>query len=118
VFRRAKPAIVGVEILAGQIKPKVPLVNAKGKDLGEIMQIQDKGKAISEAKTGMQVAISMEKPVVGRHINEGDILYVKVPESHAKMLLTTFQNRLSPEEFDVLNELVTIMRSKSPFWAS
>jgi translation initiation factor 5B len=118
VFRRAKPAIVGVEILAGQIKPKVPLVNAKGKDLGEIMQIQDKGKAISEAKTGMQVAISMEKPVVGRHINEGDILYVKVPENHAKMLLTKFQNRLSSEELDVLNELVTIMRSKAPFWAS
>jgi translation initiation factor 5B len=118
VFRRAKPAIVGVEVLAGQIKPKVPLVNANGKDLGEIMQIQDKGKAIPEAKTGMQVAISMEKPIVGRHINEGDILYVKVPESHAKILLTRFQTRLSPEELDVLNELVEVMRRKSPLWAA
>jgi translation initiation factor 5B len=118
VFRRAKPAIVGVEILAGQIKPKVPLINANGKDLGEIMQIQDKGKAIPEAKTGMQVAISMEKPIVGRHINEGDILYVKVPESHAKTLLTRFQTRLSPEELDALNEFVGVMRRKSPFWAA
>jgi translation initiation factor 5B len=118
VFRRAKPAIVGVEILAGQIKPKVPLINANGKDLGEIMQIQDKGKAIPEAKTGMQVAISMEKPTVGRHINEGDILYVKVPESHAKTLLTRFQTRLSPEELDALNEFVGVMRRKFPFWAA
>ena len=61
VFRRAKPAIVGVEILAGQIKPKVPVVDENGGDLGEIQQIQDKGKAISEAETGMHVAISMYK---------------------------------------------------------
>jgi len=118
VFRRAKPAIVGVEILAGQIKPKVPLINENGKDIGEIMQIQDKGKAIPEAKEGMQVAISMDKPIVGRHINEGDIVYVKVPESHAKTLLTRFQNRLSPEELEALNELVSVMRRRFPFWAT
>ncbi|MFB0567844.1 MAG: translation initiation factor IF-2 [Candidatus Bathyarchaeia archaeon] len=118
VFRRAKPAIVGVEILAGQIKPKVPIVDENGRDLGEIMQIQDKGKAISEAKTGMQVAISMEKPVVGRHISEGDVIYAKVPEPHAKTLLTRFQTHLSSEELDALNELVNIMRRKTPFWAA
>ncbi len=60
----------------------------------------------------------MEKPVVGRHINEGDIVYVKVPEPHAKTLLTKFQARLSSEELDALNELVNIMRRKSPFWAA
>ncbi len=118
VFRRARPAVIGVEILAGQIKPKIPLVNENSGDIGEIMQIQDRGEAISEAKSGMQVAISMEKPVVGRHINEGDIIYVKVPESHAKTLLSTFQARLSSEELDALNELVNIMRRKSPFWAA
>lgn len=118
VFRRARPAIVGVEILAGQIKPKVLIVDENGRDLGEIMQIQDKGKAISEAKTGMQVAISMEKPVVGRHISEGDVIYAKVPGPHAKTLLTRFQTRLSSEELDALNELVNIMRRKTPFWAA
>lgn len=118
IFRRARPAVVGVEILAGQIKPKIPLVNENSGDLGEIKQIQDRGEAISDAKSGMQVAISMEKPVVGRHINEGDIIYVKVPESHAKTLLSKFQARLSSEELDALNELVNIMRRKSPFWAA
>ncbi len=118
VFRRARPAVVGVEILAGQIKPKTPLVNENTGDLGEVMQIQDKGKAISEAKSGMQVAISMEKPVVGRHINEEDILYVKVPESHARILLSKFQTRLSLDQLDALNELVEIMRRKFPLWAA
>lgn len=118
VFRRAKPAIVGVEVLAGQIKPKYPLVKEDGGELGEIMQIQDRGEAVPEAKVGMQVAISLDKPIVGRHINEGDVLYVKMPEDHAKALLTKFQNRLSADELNALNELANLMRSRSPFWAA
>jgi len=118
VFRRANPAIFGVEVVAGTIKPKYPLIGSEGQDLGEILQIQDKGKAVSEAKTGMQVAVSLEKPIFGRHINEGDTLYVKVPEPHAKTMLTKFQTRLTPEELDALNELVNVMRTKVPFWAA
>jgi translation initiation factor 5B len=118
VFRSAKPAIFGVEVLAGTIKPKYSLVNAEGQDLGEVMQIQEKGKATPEATSGMQVALSMEKPVVGRHIHEGEVLYVKVPESHAKAMLTRLQSRLTPEELDALNNYVNIMRQKIPFWAA
>ncbi|KPV62984.1 MAG: putative translation initiation factor IF-2 [Candidatus Bathyarchaeota archaeon BA2] len=118
VFRKAKPAIVGTEVLAGQIKPKYTLVREDGQDVGEIMQIQDRGQAVSEANVGMQVAISLNKPVVGRHIHENDVLYVKVPEEHAKTLLMKFQDRLSPQELGVLNEFVEMMRRKSPFWAA
>jgi translation initiation factor 5B len=118
IFRRAKPAIVGVEVLAGQIKPKYPLVKEDGVELGEIIQVQDRGEAVPEAKVGMQVAISLDKPIVGRHINEGDVLHVKMPEDHAKALLAKFQNRLSADELNALNEIVNLMRSKSPFWAA
>jgi len=118
VFRRAKPAIVGVEVLAGQIKPKYTLVKEDGQDVGEIMQIQDRGQAVSEASVGMQVAVSLNKPVVGRHIHENDVLHVKVPEEQAKTLLTKFQDRLSPQELGALNEFVETMRRKSPFWAA
>lgn len=118
VFRRAKPAIVGIEVLAGTIKPKYSLIKEDGTDVGEIKQIQDKGQAISEAKTGMQVAISLDKPIVGRHIFEKDTLYVHVPEAHAKTLLAKFQDNLSVEELNALNEFVEMMRHKSPFWAA
>jgi len=118
VFRRAKPAIVGIEVLAGQIKPKYELVGEDGRHIGEIKQIQDRGQAIAGAETGMQVAVSLDKPVVGRHINEGDVLLVKVPEAHAKALLTKFQDHLSPDELETLNELINIMRRRSPFWAT
>jgi len=118
VFRKAHPAIFGVEVVAGMIKPKYQLIGRDGEDLGEVMQVQDKGKAVSEAKTGAQVAVSLEKPVFGRHINENDTLYVKVPEAHAKAMLTRFQTRLSAEELDALDEFVNLMRTKVPFWAA
>jgi len=118
IFRRAKPAIVGIEVLAGTIRPKCSLVKEDGTDVGEIKQIQDKGQAISEAKTRMQVAISLDKPIVGRHIFEKDTLYVEVPEVHAKILLTKFQDQLAADELTTLNEFVEMMRRKSPFWAA
>jgi translation initiation factor 5B len=118
VFRRAKPAIFGVEILGGQLKPKYSLIRAEdGADIGEVQQIQDKGKAIPEAKQGMQVAVSMDKPIVGRHVFEKDILYVKVSESDAKALLTTHLDKLSADEQEVLKEYAEHMRKKVPFWA-
>ena len=118
IFRRAKPAVFGVEVLGGRIKPKVSLLRIEdGSDLGEVDQIQDKGKAIGEAKVGMQVAVSMDKPIAGRHVFERDVLFVKVPEADAKILLSSHLDDLTSEEQEVLKEYVSMMRKKIPFWA-
>jgi len=118
IFRRAKPAIFGVEVLGGQLKPKCALIRKEnGEDVGEVQQIQDRGKALSEAKQDMQVAVSMDKPTVGRHIFEKDILYVKVPEPDAKALQTTYSDKLTAEEQEVLKEYVALMQKKTPLWA-
>jgi translation initiation factor 5B len=119
VFRRAKPAIFGVEILGGQLKPKNSLLRADdGEDIGEVQQIQDKGKALGEAKQGMQVAVSMEKPIVGRHVFEKDVLFVKVPEPDVRVLMSTYMDKLSDDEQEVLKEYVAMMRKKVPFWGA
>jgi translation initiation factor 5B len=119
VFRRAKPAIFGVEVLAGTIKPKCALIRAEdGQEIGDIQQIQDKGEAVPHASKGMEVAISVEKPIVGRHIFEKDLLYVKVPEAHAKILQTKLLEKLNQEEQEALNEYINIMRKKVPFWGA
>jgi translation initiation factor 5B len=117
VFRRAKPAIFGVEVQGGILKPKYSLVRGdNGEDVGEVQQIQDKGKAVAEAKEGAQVAISMDKPIVGRHVFEKDVLYVKLPEADAKVLATTCSELLSASQKAVLLEFVKIMQKKTPFW--
>ncbi len=116
IFRRAKPAIFGVEVLGGRLKPKVSLIKADGNDVGEVEQIQEEGKPVAEAKQGMQVAISMDKPIVGRHLFERDVLYVKVPEDDVKTLLTKHTDDLTSEEQEVLKEYIALMRKKTLFW--
>lgn len=117
VFRRSKPAIVGVEVQAGRVRPKYMLINEKGVPVGEVQRIQNKGQDISEATRGMEVAISIDKPTVGRQVNEGETLYVLVPERDVKTLQLKFREQISQEEIDVMNALIKIMRQENPIWA-
>jgi len=115
-FRRSKPAIVGIEVLAGRLKTRVELVNSEGQKVGEVSQIQDQGENIPEATTGMKVAVSLKGPTVGRQIHEGEILHVQVPEEHARILLSRFEEELEPGEREALKELTEIMRTEHVFW--
>ncbi|TMH97099.1 translation initiation factor IF-2 [Candidatus Bathyarchaeota archaeon] len=108
VFRRNDPAIVGVEVLEGIVRPKYPVINGSGKRIGVLLRVQDQGKDVPEVGAGKQVAVSIDKPVVGRHIFEGDILYVDVPPKHAKTLSSKFRDYLSPGELGLLEELASI----------
>ena len=114
VFRRSNPAIFGVEVLAGRIKPQYPLIRMDGTNVGKIAQIQDKGQNIPEALKGMKVAISMREPTVGRHVRENDVLYVDVPEEHLKVLLREFKDMLTDEDLNCINEFVEVKRKKVP----
>ncbi len=104
VFRQSKPAIVGVEVLGGKIETGVELIKADGTNIGTINEIQNKAENIKSAGLGMQVAISMKKPTVGRQINENDILYVDISKEEAKSLT----GLLSADEEDVLAELMEL----------
>ena len=113
VFRRSNPAIVGVKVLAGRIRGGYPLILPSGRKVGEIMQIQVHGEPVPEAVKGDEVAISIRGHViVGRQIDEGDILYVDVPLDHIDILLEKFGGDLSEEERDLLRELRKIKLKK------
>ncbi|MBO0887668.1 translation initiation factor IF-2 [Candidatus Bathyarchaeota archaeon] len=108
VFRRSDPAIVGVEVLDGIIKPKYPLINSSGRRIGQVVRIQDQQKDVGEAGPGKQVAVSIDKPMVGRQIMEGDVLYVDVPVQHARALSSKFKDYLTPGELALLTEMATL----------
>ncbi|AFZ70220.1 translation initiation factor aIF-2/yIF-2 [Caldisphaera lagunensis DSM 15908] len=112
VFRRSDPAIVGVEVNGGIIKPGYPLINEKGKELGRIMAIKDKDKSLEFAKVGQAVAISIEgKILIGRHANEGDEIYTDVPLEHAMKLVSQFKNVISNDELLTLKEIAEIKKN-------
>ncbi|MBS7637525.1 translation initiation factor IF-2 [Candidatus Bathyarchaeota archaeon] len=117
IFRRSNPAIFGVKVLAGVIAPNREMINMEGEALGRITQIQEEGKPISLAEEGKEVAVSMPKPIIGRHIKEGDILYVDIPEEHVRVLRDRFSSRLTERALETLKELVEIKRRRDPVWA-
>ena len=115
VFRRSDPAIVGVEVLGGIIRPKFPLIKKDGKRAGEIQQIQDNKKSIDRATKGMEVAISIKGNVmVGRQIDEGDILYTDVPKEDLEILITKYKDIITDDMKDVIKELINIKRAEDP----
>jgi translation initiation factor 5B len=93
------------------------MVNLEGTKLGRVTQIQDSGEAVSLAEAGKEVAVSMPQPIVGRHIKERDILFVDVPEKHAKLLREKYQGRLTAGALEVLQELTELKRKKDILWA-
>jgi translation initiation factor 5B len=117
IFRRAKPAIFGAKVLGGQITPNVNMINLEGDRIGRISQIQDRGDAIPRADEDQEVAVAMPQPIVGRHIKERDVLYVDIPERHAKQLRTKFAGRLTEKQSEALKELVELKRRTDVLWA-
>ena len=109
IFRQNKPAVVGVKV-HGIIKPRTGLVNAKGKRVGTILQIQDRSVNIDEATDGMEVAVSIRGPTVGRQIKDDDILYVDIPDAQILAIRKKFMGDLTQPELDVYDEIVQIKR--------
>ncbi len=114
IFRHSNPAVVGVKV-QGVIRPRTGLVNSEGKRIGTILQIQDRSLAIDEATTGMEVAVSIRGPTVGRQIKEDDVLYVDVPDKHVLAIRKKFLDDLSPPEKEVLDEYVEVRRAAGAF---
>ena len=116
VFRQSNPAVVGVRIIGGKLQAGVNLVHLDGRKVGRVKQIKSGQENISEAIQGLEVAISIEGPTVGRQINVGDDLYVDIPEHHVKVLEHEMMNHLSASMIDILDEFTRMKRKERPFW--
>jgi translation initiation factor 5B len=114
VFRRSHPAIVGVDVLGGVVKPKYPIMQKDGHQVGTIHEIQREKKGVQEAKLGDEVAVSIEGAIVGRHIQEGDTLYTDIPRDHVLELKGELRDLLSGDELAVMDEIITIKQKRDP----
>jgi translation initiation factor 5B len=114
IFRRNDPAVFGAEVLAGKLRQKALVMSNEGKRIGIIQQVQENGKAIEEATKGMQVAVSIKGPVIGRQINEDDTFYTDLNSRQAKMLIERFSYRLNEEEKEIFNDILSLKRKSDP----
>jgi len=111
-FRVSKPAVVGVRVLAGRVHIGQGLLK-DGNRVGRIKSIRSGQESLKEARQGAEVAISVDGVTVGRQIDEGDVLLVDIPESHARKLRKL---EMTPVEEEVYEELLAIHRKNDHFW--
>ncbi|RLI92077.1 MAG: translation initiation factor IF-2 [Candidatus Altiarchaeales archaeon] len=107
VFRQSKPAIVGVEVLAGTIASGCRLMREDGRVVGRIKQIQLERETIKSATTGQRVAIAIEGVTMGRQLHENDTVYTFISSDDMKQLS---EEELTEEELAVLREIRRIKR--------
>jgi translation initiation factor 5B len=114
VFRSSKPAIVGIRVVAGTLRPGVRLMSKEGAEVGLLKSLQKENESVKEAPEGSELAASIDGAVMGRNLQEGDIVYVAVPEPAARALRS---QDLSDPERAVLDEVLRIRRATlGPFW--
>jgi translation initiation factor 5B len=85
VFRANNPAVVGVEVLAGEIRPGVRLLKGRN-EIGTVKEIQQESVTKEKAKKGDRVAVSIDGPTVGRQIKEGDELVTAINNNDLNIL--------------------------------
>ncbi len=114
IFRQSNPAVIGVDVLAGTLKPNTPLMK-DGKHITEAKAIQHEGKSINEAKPPQSVAVSFPGVTINRQIAENDILYSDIKESEF-LVYKKLKTYLKPDEIQVLKEIAEIHRKTNPTW--
>ncbi len=113
VFRMSKPAIVGVRVLGGTLRPGVRLMKTDGTEVGVLKALQKDGTSVAEAEATAELAASIDGAVMGRNLKEGDRLLVAITESAARALR---RQELTPLETEILEEVARLHRSTHPFW--
>ena len=118
-FRQNDPAVVGIEVLSGELRRNTNVVTWDGNEptrVGRLKSLQDEGEDIDSARTGERLAASIDGPTVGRQIEEGDDLWVEIPEKHAKILEQELKEDISVDEREALSMYLEKQRNRDPFW--
>ena len=92
------------------------LINKNGEYVGVIASMEDKGETLPDIPRGQRVAMAIKDAIVGKHFDEGDELYVDIPEKHYKFIEREFKDKLTEDEFETLYEFVEIKRKQDPDW--
>lgn len=116
IFRQSKPAILGIEVISGTLKQGSTLINKEGMIIGSIESMEDKGDTLKSISRGRKIAMAIKDAIVGKGFEEGDELYVDIPEKHYKILERELKDKLTEDEFETLNQFLDIKRNIESDW--
>ena len=115
VFHNSKPAIFGVKVIGGILKPEIKMITKNGDEIGHTKNIQHEKNSLKEAGAGMEVAISVPGATFDRQLKDAECLYSDMGESQFKALKKN-KEVLSQSEIRVLQEIASIKRKVKPTW--
>ncbi len=114
-FRQSKPAIFGVKVEAGVLRPGVMLMNEEGKEVDRVKSMQSEGKSVEKAEKGKELAISLPNITFGRQVKEEQTLYSAITENEFRKFKEN-KKYLSQEEIKILQEIAKIKRKEKATW--
>ncbi len=113
-FRISHPAIFGVDIMEGSIRPGNVIMNEAGDTVGKLKGIQNEKAPMSVAKKGERVAVSMDEPTFGRQVRDNQVLYTRLNDEDAKLLKGEFSSLLDDVGRELLQKILDIKASARP----
>ena len=115
IFHNSHPAIFGVAVEAGKLKPNTHLINADGKSIAKVKAIQDKNQNINEATQGMETAISLPGITFDRQLADTDYLYSDLNEKQFRDFKKN-KDLLTQDEIQTLQKIAEIKRKEKVTW--
>jgi translation initiation factor 5B len=111
-FRISHPAVFGVEVVAGRIKPSFLLMKENGDIIGRVREMQNNGMSKAQSVKGEEVAISIDDITFGRQVHDNEVLYTFMNDESISILKYKKPELLSEEERILLDRIYDIQRAK------
>ena len=103
-----------MRVPGGRVHLGQRLMKLDGSPVGQVKSLRSRAsEELKEAKQGEEIAVAVMGPTVGRHIEELDMFYVDIPESHVPRLAKV---ELTELEKEILEEIVRLHRKDDHFW--
>ena len=112
IFRNSKPAVAGIHVISGKIKPGVEIINGNGEIVGRVESLQSEGKTLHEAREGEEVAIAISGATIGRQINENETLYSAITQKGLAKILQN-ADMFSSGEIELAKKLFGMQQKNS-----
>ena len=104
---------MGVRVVGGKIQVGQYLMKHDGTRVGRIKSLRSGESSMKNASQGDEVAVAINGVIIGRQIDEEDVLLVDVPSNHASKLQ---KMDLTSIEKEILDEIISVHRKKEHFW--
>jgi len=115
VFRNSNPAVFGVRVEAGKLKPGIHLMNDVGEPIAKVRDVQENQKKIQEAEQDKEVAVSLPGITFDRQLKDTNELYSDISEKQFRDFKDN-KDLLTQAEIQTLQKIAQIKRKQKEYF--